>query len=206
MKLYYMAQTRATRPRWLLEEIGVAYDLEVLDDDRRGAWLPDYRRDIHPLGRLPAFETDGRVMFESSAICLHLADRFPAARLAPAIGGPERAAYYQWAFFVMTEIEPPLDLVSLHAVELPAADRVPAIIPWATDRFHQAAAVADRHLTSQDHLLETGFSAVDVMLGCLLAWATRRRLLDQHPTLRRYAARLMARPAALRAFATDQPS
>jgi glutathione S-transferase len=80
MKLYYMARTRATRPRWLLEEIGVDYDLEILDDERRDDWLPDYRAHVHPLGRVPAFADDGRVMIESSAICLHPADRFPGAR------------------------------------------------------------------------------------------------------------------------------
>lgn len=206
MKLFYMAQTRATRPRWLLEEIGIDYDLETLDEDRRDDWLPDYRAHVHPLGRLPAFEEKGRITFESSAICLHLADRFPEARLAPGVGTAERAAYYQWTFFVMTEIEPALDLVSMHQVELPAEQRVAAIIPWASDRFHQAADVADRHLAGQDHLLEWGFSAVDIMLTCMLAWAGRRDLLGRHANLRRYAIRLLARPAALRAFANDQPS
>ncbi len=205
MKLYYMGQTRATRPRWLLEEIGADYDLVELDDDRRDDWLPAYRR-IHPLGRIPAFEDEGRVVIESSAICLHLADRFPEAGLAPPPGSIERATYYQWAFFVMTEIEPPLDLVSMHEVELPVEQRVPAVLPWARDRFHQAAGIADGHLARRDHLLDSGFSAVDVMLACLLAWAGRRSLLDPHANLRRYADRLMARPAARRAFATDQPS
>lgn len=206
MKLYYMNRTRATRPRWLLEEIGAEYDLETLDDDRRDAWMPDYRAHVHPLGRLPAFEDDGVVVIESAAICLYLADRFPAAGLAPPPGTIERATYYQWAFFVMTEIEPPLDLVSMHEVELPPEQRVPAVLPWARARFHQGAEIADRHLATRDYLLESGFSAVDVMLACLLAWADRRALVDDHVNLRRYAARLMARPAARRAFATDEPS
>lgn len=206
MKLYYMARTRATRPRWLLEEIGVDYDLETLEDDRRDDWLPEYRAHVHPPGRVPAFEEEGRIRFESSAICLHLADRFPEARPAPAVGTAERAACYQWAFFVMTEIEPALDLVSMHEVEAPPLERVAAILPWASARFHQAADVVDRHLAGQYHLLDSGFSAVDIMLTCMLAWAGRRTLLGGPANLRRYARRLMGRPAAQRAFATDQPS
>jgi len=205
MKLYYMGQTRATRPRWLLEEIGADYDLVELDDDRRDEWLPAYRQ-VHPLGRIPAFEDEGRIVIESSAICLHLADKFPEAGLAPPPGSIDRATYYQWAFYVMTEIEPPLDLVSMHEVELPPEERVPAVLPWARQRFHEAAGIADRHLADRDHLLDGGFSAVDVMLVCMLAWAGRRDLLSPHANLRRYAERLMARPAARQAFAADQPS
>jgi glutathione S-transferase len=90
----------------MLEEIGERYDLtEVAGAERRSA--EHLRR--HPLGRVPALELgDGTTMFESAAICLQLADLYPAARLIPPAGSSERALVYQWVLFAVAELEAPL--------------------------------------------------------------------------------------------------
>jgi glutathione S-transferase len=106
MRLYHMPRSRSTRVLWTLEEIGVPYELTVVTGDERKS--PEHMA-RHPLGRVPVFERDdGGMMFESAAICLHLADSYPEAGLAPPLRTPERALLYQWCFFAMTELEPPV--------------------------------------------------------------------------------------------------
>jgi glutathione S-transferase len=89
-----MPRTRSSRVLWLLEEIGEPYELtQIAGDQRKSA--EHLRR--HPLGRVPALELgDGTAMFESAAICLQLADLYPAAGLIGPVGSAERAHVYQW--------------------------------------------------------------------------------------------------------------
>ncbi|HET8734196.1 MAG TPA: glutathione S-transferase N-terminal domain-containing protein, partial [Anaeromyxobacteraceae bacterium] len=79
MKLYYVPKTRASRPRWVLEELGVPYDLVRLVPGPEGTRAPEHLA-RHPLGHVPVLEDRGHLVFESGAICMHLADLppFPA--------------------------------------------------------------------------------------------------------------------------------
>jgi glutathione S-transferase len=104
MRLYHVRGSRSSRVLWTLEEIGQPYDLTTLAwEQRRGE---DHRR-RHPLGRVPVLELDaGTMIFESAAICLHLADLYRAAGLIPTPASTARAMVYQRTLFAMTEVEP----------------------------------------------------------------------------------------------------
>ncbi|MET0152909.1 MAG: glutathione S-transferase N-terminal domain-containing protein, partial [Candidatus Binatia bacterium] len=82
MKLYYARQTRASRARWMLEEIGEPYELVRLDLSKGEHKRPEYLK-IHPHGAVPALVDGETAMFESAAICAYLADKFPAKGFAP---------------------------------------------------------------------------------------------------------------------------
>jgi glutathione S-transferase len=77
MKLYYARQTRASRARWMLEEIGEPYELVRLDLSKGEHKRPEYLK-IHPHGAVPALVDGETSMFESAAICAYLADKLPA--------------------------------------------------------------------------------------------------------------------------------
>src|SRR4029077_10949673 len=95
--------TRGTRVVWTLEEIGEPYEVKIVTREDRGS--KEHRR-RHPLGRVPVIELDnGRTIFESAAICLHLADLYPDAGLIPEVGTYERGLTYQWSVFAMAEVE-----------------------------------------------------------------------------------------------------
>ena len=85
LKLYHSAQSRSTRPRWLLEEIGAPYDLVYVDLSKQEHKTAQYL-EIHPHGVVPALVDGDLGLMESGAICAYLADKFPAAHLAPAVG------------------------------------------------------------------------------------------------------------------------
>ncbi len=198
MKLYYSPQTRAVRPRWLLEEIGAPYEIVSLDLQKGEHKKPDYMK-IHPHGAVPALVDGDLAMFESAAICMYLADKFPEKKLAPAVGTPARGLYYQWVVYTMATLEPPVVDVFLHTVMLPEAERSPAVVEKARATFATVAGVLSNALAGRTFILGDQFSAADVLVGGTLGWASFMGLLADHPTLQAYAQRLSERPAFQRA-------
>ena len=97
--LYYSPSTASLVVHWLLIELDVPHTLHPLDFDKQQQKSPEYLK-VHPAGVVPALVIDGQVITEAAAITLHLADLHPEASLAPAIGTPQRAAYYQWMLFM----------------------------------------------------------------------------------------------------------
>jgi len=198
MKLYYSPQTRAGRPRWLLEEIGAPYEIVSLDLQKGEHKKPDYMK-IHPHGAVPALVDGDLALFESAAICMYLADKFPDKKLAPPLGTPARGLYYQWMLYSMATLEPPVLEVFLNTVMLPEAERSAAAVEKARTSFAVVAKVLSNALTGRDFILGEQFSAADVMIGSTLAWAGFMGLLADHPALQAYAKRLSERPAFQRA-------
>ena len=102
MRLHHQPRSRSTRVLWLLEELGIPFDLTVMA--REAKQTPEYRA-LHPLGRSPALETDDGPVFESAALILHIADQNLDAGLIGPLGSYARALHYQWCFFAMTDSE-----------------------------------------------------------------------------------------------------
>jgi glutathione S-transferase len=198
MKLYYSPQTRAGRPRWLLEEIGAPYEIAKLDLAKGEHKKPEYMK-IHPHGAVPALIDGDVALFESAAICMYLADKFPEKKLAPALGTPARGLYYQWMVYSMATLEPPVLQIFLNTMMLPEAERSPALVEKAKTQFADVARVLSNALAGRSFLLGEQFSAADVMVGSTLAWAAMMGLLGDQPALQTYVKRLSERPAFQRA-------
>jgi glutathione S-transferase len=194
MKLYFAPRTRATRPRWMLEELGVPYDLVTLDLRAGESREPSYLR-VHPLGQVPALVDGDTAVFESIAICMYLADRFPERGLAPPVDSPLRASYYQWLLFCPSTIEPAIGRWAQHGGEATDAQR-----EKARSRFDEAADVLTRAVAPGGHMLGESFSTVDVIVGSNLRWARSLGMLEGRDLLSGYVDRLLARPAAERVF------
>ena len=101
LKFFTNPQSRGQIVRWMLEEVGQPYDTEILTYD--GTLKGDAYRAINPMQKIPAIVHNGKVVTEVAAICLYLADAFPAAGLAPPLA--ERADYYRWTLFAAGPIE-----------------------------------------------------------------------------------------------------
>jgi glutathione S-transferase len=194
IQLYYVPRTRSTRPRWLLEELGVPYELKVLDPRKGDTKRPDYLA-VNPSGKVPALVDGDVCLFESAAICMYLADRFPEAGLCPPVGSRERAAYYQWICYAITTLEVPVAEVSYHTVVRAEELRVGLIADEARILFSRVIQPAETQLGKAPFILGEAFSAADVALGASLAWARTLKLLDNYPNARGYVERLVDRPA-----------
>ena len=198
IKLYHTPQSRSVRPRWLLEELGLEYQLiPVALFDGEGE-TETYKK-IHPLGQVPAMSVDGDVMLESCAMCHWLTDFFDDRGLAPAISDPARKHYEQWMAFSQATLEPEPWLILLHSRLLPENQRVPEIIPWATERTRSRLIVLNDALLGKDYLLGEKFSTADIMVGSTLFWIPL--MLKDFPDLLAYSQRLKQRDAYIRASA-----
>lgn len=196
IKLYYWPKSRAFRVRWLLEELGLPYQLEYLNLFEGETNNALYRA-VHPLGSLPAIEVDGEPMFESGAICTWLADQMADKKLAPEFHSDKRREYEQWMYFVPAEVEPPIFYYLLHDTLLAPSDQVKAILPWLEQRYIRVLKVLQAKLERQDYLLGNELSTADIMLGSTLAW--KPEFLTPFAALETYLARLSVREAYTRA-------
>lgn len=175
----------------MLEELGEPYELRTITrEEGRG----EEHRARHPLGRVPVLETDDGTVFESAAICLHLADLHPEAGLAPPPGAHDRALVYQWAIFAPAEIEPPLIEAAVQA------GRDPERAAAARRRFDAATGAVSSALEGTEYLVAGRFTVADVLVGTALAFTARAGFADELPgNVKEYLARLAQRPAYQRA-------
>jgi len=189
--LYYAPRTRAVRVRWLLEELGLPYEL------RRVAFVPPssgFFSQQTPSGKLPVVEDGGVTIAESGAILEHILERYGHGRLAPPVGSPARARYLQWLHFAEGTLSVPLSTILWHAFYKGDAAEVPTVMADARDRAHTTLAVVELALEGRDHLADE-FSAADIMMGFTLGAARVLGVLDErYPRIHAYLARLEARP------------
>ncbi len=201
LKLYYAAQSRAVRPRWMLEELGAPYELVRLTLSAGDQRKPEYLA-VNPNGTVPTLVDGDLTLFESAAIVQYLADKFPDKRLAPPLGTPARGLYYQWIHYAMCGLEPPAVAIFVHTMMKPEAERLPAVVAEGKQQLAKALAVVDRALAGRSYILGSEFSAADVMIGSTLAWVQMMSLLGGDlPATTAYLGRLASRPAFQRASA-----
>lgn len=199
MRLYYVPKTRATRPRWVLEELGVPYQLVRLDPGKGDTRSADHLA-RQPLGHVPALEDGDVRMFESVAICLYLAEKYPDKKLLPPPGTPGRAQTYQWLLFAVTELEPPCGAISAERRK-PEVERKAAACEEAEARFRKAAAALEPIVSRSPFVLGADFTVADAVLGAVLSWGRSLGALRDLPAVEAYLGRLRERPAWKRAIA-----
>ena len=194
MRIYHREHAgRPIRAAWTLEEAGEPYELVRMtyEEGKEPAHLAR-----HPLGRVPVLEDgNGRLLFESAAICLQIADTHPQAGLIPAPGTYERGLVNPWAGFGPAELEPPQNPSAIHA------HRDPDRAAKARRRFDKAVAAVSEALGDEEFLVGGAFTVADVMVGSALAFTARAGHADELPeNLQAYISRLAERPAYKRAY------
>ena len=178
---------RPLRVVWTLEELGQPYDLETMTYEQGRS---EQHLARHPLGRVPVVEDEQGYIFESAAICLHLADLHPDAGLIAPLGTHERALVYQWACFAPGELEPPLIEAAIFA------EAQPERAAKARSRFSEAAAAIADALDGDEYLAGDRFTVADIMVGTALGFTSRAGFDEVlAPALKDYVARLTERPA-----------
>jgi glutathione S-transferase len=191
LRLSHAPNSRSARVRWLLEELDADYELLLVTREDRSSVA---HRQRHPLGRVPALETDEGTLFETAAICLHLAEQHPESGLLPGEGSFARALVYQWISVGLTEIEPFLGEAAR------AAESDPERAETARERVRSAVEVVDAALTGREYLVGEGMSVADVLCGSALFSARRAGLTAEAPAVEAYLARLEDRAARKRAY------
>lgn len=192
-RLYHRPMAgRPVRAAWILEEAGAPFEVVRLSmDETRAA----EHLERHPLGRVPVLEDGDELLYESAAVCLHVADTVPAAGLIPPPGSRDRALVYQWVLFAMTEIEPAfLPLLPSRTTEPEAADAARALL-------RERLEVLEHALEGREFLVGGTFTVADVVVGSLASDIVGLGHADGFPAIAAWVERLEARPARERAVA-----
>lgn len=195
LTLFHSPNTRSSAALTLLEELGAPYRLHVLNmtagEQREPAYLA-----INPMGKVPALLHGEALITEQVAVFIYLADLFPEAGLAPAIGDPLRGPYLRWLVFYGSCFEPAL--VDRAQQREPAP---PAMSPYG-DYETMLRTLTDQ-LAKGPYLLGDRFSAADLLWGTALSWTTQFGLVPQAPVIEAYIQRVSARPAVARVRQKD---
>jgi glutathione S-transferase len=201
MKLYHHPRTRSARVRWMLGELGLSArtELEEVDIYGGGGRKPDYLAK-HPHGYVPALEEDEGVLVESSAIALHLVDRYGEGKLAPPMGTFERGKYYEWMVYVPATVDPCLETIMMHTLFIPEPLRIPVLVERSKKKWAKIIQPhLSRALANRPWILGEEFSAADVIVASAVAWSRMASVLDD-ATLIQYLERAAARPAFVEAY------
>lgn len=203
--LYEWPPTRSQRAKWVLEELGIDYAGNLVDLQNGEQDLDAYRA-LQPLGVVPVLKTDDYTMFESVAIVLQLIDEHPAKELAPPVGSPARAYYYQWCVFAGTELDPVImmyfdnSMRPLKNMRPPGSRHDAGLAAQGRRNFTARAEVLSTALGDQDYMLGSRFSGADILIGHSCFMATVTGLIGEFPVLEAYYSRLQQRPAHQRAY------
>jgi len=195
--LYHAIPSRGFIARWMLEELGEPYEIRLLNMEKEEHKQADYLA-INPMGRVPALVHRGKVVTETAAICLYLADAFPDTNLSIPIGSPLRADFLRWMFFGPVSAEPSVLWKVLGDVKTEVDYRPFADIEDVANTLR--GAVAGRSFIVGDH-----FTAADVIIGSTIWWGLNLMpVLPRHQELIDYWNGLEKRPAWQRAQAGDE--
>ena len=193
--LYYSPGTASMVVHLALLEIGAPHELRLVDFTADAQHDADYLK-LNPRGVVPTLVVDGRAYFESAALLMLLAERHPEARLAPAPGTPERAAWYQWIVFLSNTLMSTYRLW-FYPPELGAAEHTPQARAAIQRKIEGVWDQLDAQLAAHGpYLLGAEFSGADLLLTMLMRWSRNMpRPATGWPALERLADLVRARPS-----------
>lgn len=210
--VHHLNNSRSQRVLWLLEELGIEYEVKRYERDARTMLAPPALRNVHPLGKSPVI-TDGEVtVAESGAIIEYLVGRYGHGRLAPAQGTPEHLRYTYFLHYAEGSAMPPLllklvfDRIESGPLPFFVKPVARAIARRAKSSFvqpqiDQHLAFLDAELAGREWFAGAEFSAADVQMSFPLEAAAARAGLDtRYPRLAAFLGRIHDRPAYRRAL------
>ena len=201
--LYSSPSTAGFVVHWLLIELNLPHQVRNLDFAAQEQKSPEYLK-MNPAGVVPTVDLDGLVICESAAIVTHLADLHPEAGLAPELGSPERAQYYQWLFILANTLQPAYR-AWFYPTEPSGEANVQASKEQARARIEAAWQRISVHLEAKGpFLLGQQACAADFLMTMLMRWSRNMpKPTDTWPALRQHAAKMKARPSFKEAYARE---
>jgi glutathione S-transferase len=203
-ELFYFPSNASLAPHFVLEEVGAPFELRLVDRKTDGQKDPAYMK-RNPLGRIPTLVDGDLVLFESAAICLHLADRHPDADLVPAVGSDERAHLYKWLMFLTNTIQPDFMAFFYPEKHTTSTGGVDAVKASAEGRLDAAYAVVNDALgRGGPYLLGERISVADFYLLMEVHWGSRQTNRPKYlSNIRRCVDLVAQRPSVQRAAAAE---
>jgi glutathione S-transferase len=193
---FHAPHSRSGGTRALFEELGVDYDMHVLNLKTGTQRDAEYLA-INPMGKVPAIRHGDALITEQPAVMMYLADLYPEKGLAPPLGDPLRGPYLRWMVFYGSCLEP---AVMDHSAK---REPVPAMQSGYGD-YDCVIRVLAEQLEQGPYLLGERFTAADVLYGCALRWFLMWKLVPDLPVFRAYVERVTSREGIQRADRKDE--
>jgi glutathione S-transferase len=212
LTVHHLNNSRSQRVLWILEELGVEYEIKRYQRDPRTLLAPPELRAVHPLGKSPIVTDNGATLAESGAIIEYLVDRYGEGRFSPPPGAsPERLRYTYWMHYAEGSAMPPL-LLKLVALRIGSAP-MPFFVKPIARRISQTMqdsfvdpqlklhlGFIEGELAKSEWFAGNEFSAADVQMSFPLEAASQRAGAKQLPRISAFLRRIHARPAYQRAL------
>ncbi len=193
IRLHHCPQTRSMRSLWLLNELGVDFEVvsHAFDKSLRD---PEYLA-LSPAGRVPSLEIDGQVIFETGAITQVLCERFSPDGFGRSPGTPERADWLIWVHFAETISQHSAALTQQHVALYDDAMRSPIVMKLEAKRLEKCYAAVEVRLQGREYLLDSGFTAADIGVGQAVSMSRHFARIEDFQGLSEWYGRITARPA-----------
>lgn len=195
LKLHHLNDSRSVRILWLLEEAGIPYELVRYQRDEKTHLAPASLRAIHPLGKSPLIEEDGKIIAESGAIVEYLINRH-ARHLAPDANAAEYIDYLQWIHFAESSAMLPVLLKIFGEFEKNTGTTLNFLEDYADNEFEKVFSFLDDALSSREFIVGDQLSGADIMLGFVINTVVERLVPgERFPNIQRYSQRLKNLPS-----------
>ncbi len=198
--VHHLNESRSQRVLWLLEELGLDYEIRYYQRDARTRLAPPELKAVHPLGKSPVLEDDGLLLIESGAIVDHLIRRHGGGRLQPAADSPDFDRYQQWLHYAEGSAMLPL-MLNLYVGRLGEAGA--PLQPRIDSELANHLGFVDRSLSDRPWLLGDEFSGADVQMS--FVGEAARGLRKSYADLDAWVHRFQQRPAYQRALERGGP-
>jgi glutathione S-transferase len=203
LALYYFPGNASLLPHMMLREIGAEFELRLVDRGQNAQKSAEYLK-LNPSGRIPVLVDGSLVLFETAAVALHLADKYPQAGLAPALGSSERAEFYKWMIHLTNTPQAEYRAWFYPHEHVSDEAAAPAVKQAAGERLNRMFDVISEQLGDRTWLLGDRFSAADLFLFMLIRWGRGMpRPPRSIPNLNALAERVLARPAVQAALEAE---
>ena len=203
LKVHHLKNSRSTRIIWLMEELGLEYELVVYDRNAATLRAPDALSRLHPLGKAPLLQANDSVIAESGAIIEYVLETSAEGRrLAPQPGEAERAKYLELLHIAEGSAMFPILVLLLGGM---TGGLNEGFSGFVTPDLDKTLDYVSATLGQKDYLLERGFSAADIQMAYVMEAARMGDWLAGRESLQRYLARLEQRPAFRKAIEKGGP-
>jgi glutathione S-transferase len=197
LTVHHLNNSRSQRVLWLLEELGLDYEIKRYQRDPQTNLAPPALRDVHPLGKSPVLTDGEHTVHESGAIIDYIVRRHGGGQLAPVPGTDAHEQYLQWLHYAEGSAMLPL-MLKLYTSRLP--DGGAALQPRISSELENHLGFMDRALDGTEWFVGGTFSAADIQLSFVPEIAQRLHTLESFPNLAAFVERIHARPAYHRAL------
>jgi glutathione S-transferase len=198
LKLHHLNNSRSQKIVWLLEELGLSYELVRYQRDEQTLMGPPALKELHPLGKSPVLEDDGRLLCESGAITQYLLSRYGEGRLAPDPSGPDQPRFLECLYFAVSAGMNPI-MIKVYARAFGLADS--AMDAAATVELACALDYIETLLDNGDWLIGDVFTAADIQMSFIPELAYAIGTPGSHPRVDAWQHRLYARAGFHRSIA-----